>query len=809
VDDFEGCQQNISDLSAWYAANAGNRNEATTRLHLIDSLLFDCLGWSREHVIAEERLDGQYTDYTLVFPRRILIVEAKREGVHFELPVGHDRVEYSIPSLLRASPGLKAPMEQVGAYCQRSGVPFAVVANGHQVVAFIASRDDGLSPYEGLALVFPSLEFMSAHFVDLWNALSKAAIDGQRLRTLLLGNVKPKLPSKLSARLAVYPGTKGRNPFQASLQDVSELVLEDLIGTRELEPAFIRECYCQSGALSQDAQISRTILKTRYAALFDASNPGPALVAVTDKHGTTPDLLAEGLARRPILLIGDVGVGKTTFIKHLLFVESEYFKRTAVAFYLDLGRKGALTSDLKAFILDDIERELREQYQVDVQSDNHVRAVYGKDLNRFVHGIYGRLRATKPKAYQEKEIEFLAAFLKNREEHLRLSLEYLSRSTSRQIVVFLDNTDQRNDRDQEDAFLIAQEMSEGWPAVIFLPLRPETFHASRKRGALTGYHTRAFTVAPPRIDKVLQKRLMFGLKITRGDLPISGMSAGITVKLEGLQTLLQCFVHSMEKSPDLVPCIDNIAGGNVRLALDLVKVFLGSGHVDTEKIINKYRYDDYVIPIHEFLRAVIYGDSEHYDPDRSPIANMFDLSTCDRKEHFLLPCILGYISAPGSHATEEGFVASRLVYETFQMAGFTPEQVDAALIRAHKKKLIETSARMAPEPGAVEPNAIRITSLGGYHIGVLTKHFTYVDAIVVDTPVLADDVYHAIPNCDEIRARLDRVEVFRAYLDAAWKSMPRAPGVFDWDADSALLLKEVRRIRESLDRRSQVGWVRK
>jgi len=801
MSDYETCQQNIANLAVWYGANAGTRNEATTRLHLIDRLLFDCLGWNRDHVIAEERLENQYADYTFAFPRRLLIVEAKKEGTYFELPIGNDRIEYSIQSMFRTSAPLKSAMEQVAAYCQSRGVPYAVVTNGHQLVAFTASRDDGLPPSEGSCLVFPSLEFMSAGFVHLWNALSRGAVEKQMIRGRLLGTAVPKLAPKLANRIANYPGTKARNPFQASLQDVSELVLEDLVSTRELEPTFIRECYCQSGALSQHSHLNRSILRTRYAALFDSQHPGPALVPAIEKSGTSPDLLAESLARRPILLIGDVGVGKTTFIRHLLYVEAEHLKQTAIPLYLDLGRKGALTSELKPLILDDLERQLREQHGIDVQSDRLVRQVYSRDLNRFQHGIFGRLRTRKPKVYEEKELQFLDEFLRNREEHLRLSLEYLSRSMSRQIIIFLDNTDQRNDRDQEDAFLIAQEISERWPAIVFLPLRPETFHASRKRGALTGYHTRAFTVSPPRIDRVLQKRLAFGLKITRGDIPLSGLSSAITIRLEALQTLMECFLHSLGRSTELIPCIDNMAGGNVRLALDLLKGFFGSGHVDTEKIIQTYRYDDYVVPLHEFLRAVVYGDCEHYDPDRSLVANLFDIGSVDIREHFLMPAILGYLYAPGGDSTEEGFVPGRSVYEKFQAVGFTAEQVDFALVRAHNKKLIETAARVAPERGTAEFNVVRVTSVGAYHLLTLVGLFAYLDAVVVDTPILDTDSYHVITNCGEIRARLERAQVFGSYLDRAWKATPPVPGVFDWATASADLNQEITRIREGLDRK--------
>jgi hypothetical protein len=261
---------------------------------------------------------------------------------------------------------------------------------------------------------------------------------------------------------------------------------------------------------------------------------------------------------------------------------------------------------------------------------------------------------------------------------------------------------------------------------------------------------------------------------------------------------MQCFLYSVERSPDLLPCIDNLSSGNVRLALDFVKTCFGSGHVNTEKIIETYRYDDYVVPLHEFLRAIIYGDAVHYDPDRSPFANLFDISLPDKKEHFLLPCLLGYIDSPESHAAEEGFVAGRLVYETFQMAGFTPEQIDHALVRAHRKRLVETAARMAPAPGSAEPTSIRLTSIGAYHIGVLARQFTYIDAIVVDTPILEDVSYHSVVDVDDIRARLGRAAVFRSYLDKAWRLVPSVPGTFDWDRESTVLSKELTRIGERL-----------
>ena len=53
---------------------------------------------------------------------------------------------------------------------------------------------------------------------------------------------------------------------------------------------------------------------------------------------------------------------------------------------------------------------------------------------------------------------------------------------------------------------------------------------------------------------------------------------------------------------------------------------MGSGHVDTAKILAiAEETGGYTIPLHEFMRAVIYGDHE-LDPSSSVLPNVFDVS---------------------------------------------------------------------------------------------------------------------------------------------------------------------------------------
>jgi len=130
--DYEIGRKNLEALVQWYTEKQGDRNEATTRLHLVDRLFFECLGWGKDDVILEESYGGEYADYTFMAPRRVLVVEAKKEGTYFELPAGKDKILYSLPSLCRDYADLKAALEQAALYGQNRGMPFAVVSNGHQ-----------------------------------------------------------------------------------------------------------------------------------------------------------------------------------------------------------------------------------------------------------------------------------------------------------------------------------------------------------------------------------------------------------------------------------------------------------------------------------------------------------------------------------------------------------------------------------------------------------------------------------------------------------------------------------------------------
>lgn len=799
--DYDSCRQKLEELRQWFTREFVRRNEATTRLHLIDTLLFDCLGWDKRDVKAEDPHGGEYTDYSFTTTRRVLLVEAKNQGDYFEAPAGR-RPQYKIRGLRKNHPNLKKALDQLMGYCQKRGVPYGVVTNGHQIVAVLASRDDGVPPGEGSALVFGSFDAMAERFTELWNALSKDGVEENQLKTMLLGSRTPAIPPKLSSLVDGYPGVKDRNIFQTDLQIVGDLVMEDVTKSPDIESTFLQDCYCQSGALSQHSLLSKHILEARYSALFEPADPASPVKTPTTEPAIGSSGLAESLSRRPILLLGDAGVGKSIFTRYLMRVDASEVFKNAITLYLDLGTRATLSDSLKSFIVQELERQLLEFHDIDLTERQFVRGVYNLDIKRFGKSYYGDLRESAPDAYREKELKFLETLVEQREEHLRRCLEHVESARLKQIVVFLDNIDQREHALQEEAFLIAEELGERWPVTVFLALRPETFNRSVRAGALSGYHPKAFTIHPPRIERVIERRLEFGLRLTRGEIPIQSLGRTADKSLVNLEAILEVLLASLKQNQSLVECIDNMASGNVRLALDLVKCFLGSGHVDTKKIVEVFqRTGRYTIPLHEFLRAVIYGDAEHYNPRESPITNMFDVTSEDPRGHFLLPVLLGVLKTLCAGDTQEGFVEPRKIYEEVQQSSFLPEEIDRAMVRAHANRLVEMQGRAAPLLTDDCLLGCRITAHGAYHVLRLCYTFVYFDAVCVDTPIFDEDVRTSIKDAHRIRARLKRCATFLDYLDGVWRSALLTPKYFDWPGAAAAVRQDIADVEERLTAR--------
>jgi GTPase SAR1 family protein len=785
--DYETAYKNLLTLLDKYT-ETGCKNEAETRFHYIDVLLTDCLGWERTNIPVEKYLSGERTDYELGSPTA-LILEAKRDSIHFEIPARkNSSLLVPIRQLMGLSIEAKDAIEQVQGYCSQRGVRYAAICNGPQIIIFVAIRTDAKPPFDGRALVIDGFTQLKEEFPQIFNLISPLGAASNKLLSYLDANGIAGIPEKISTRLANHPSFRYQSDSRNSLRMIAELLLEDIARNQDLEKRFYRECYCESGPLAQDALVSKNLLKTRYAALFHPSEEAPTVVPIKSKgKPISTEVLAESLSRRPIILLGDVGVGKTSFIKNLMLIEAEDEFKKSIYIYLDLGVNAFLDADLESYVRSEVEKQLHEKYKININSSDFIHAAYHDDIKLFNEGLYGKLAETNPNLYHEKLIEFLAKKVESNEGHLRASIQKIQKDTQKQVIIIFDNVDQRELETQQKAFIVSQGVAQHWGAIVFLSVRPNTFHQSKRTGSLSAYPNKVFYIMPPRPELVLEKRLIFALNIAEGRLPIESISS-VSLNLESIAIFLKALLRSIKKNQAVAEFLSNITGGNVRSMIDFVTKFTGSPNVDSDKIIEIFQsVGDYIIPVHEFSKAALLGDYSNYEPQSSLAMNLFDVRFPDVREHFLCSLILSYLNYDGTHRNLEGFVTANAIKQEMQSHGFGTEQTENALRRMTNKRLTETTQRITFEESAASAgditNAFRITTVGAYHLVRWCSTFAYIDAMVFDTPIF-DSVSYQKCSIDiesfDIGQRFKRTIAFRDYLNQAWDSSGINAPYFNW-----------------------------
>ena len=221
--------------------------------------------------------------------------------------------------------------------------------------------------------------------------------------------------------------------------------------------------------------------------------------------------------------------------------------------------------------------------------------------------------------------------------------------------------------------------------------------------------------------------------------------------------------------------------------------------MDTHKILRiAEESGSYTVPFHEFVRAIVYGDYEHYEPRASPIANIFEIGSPDSREHFLLPAVLAHVERRGEVDHREGFVSMDAIMDFAQGLGFLPAQIEFAVKHAVRARLMQRSVRVGGDSAA----ELRITTVGAYTYRKLAGRFVYLDAVVVDTPITDGAVGDQILDCHDISDRLNRCKLFCRYLDQAWERFDHPEAGFDWREMRETLNSDYERIERTLAKRA-------
>lgn len=123
-------------------------SEADTRVKFIDPLLTKVLGWNEidnikreENYVEDEQ--KRCIDYTISMAEPLLIVEAKKNQIDFEIPIATDLINYSLNGVMTNWSNAWAAVKQVREYCDQKGAKYAMATNGRQFIVFKAISERG------------------------------------------------------------------------------------------------------------------------------------------------------------------------------------------------------------------------------------------------------------------------------------------------------------------------------------------------------------------------------------------------------------------------------------------------------------------------------------------------------------------------------------------------------------------------------------------------------------------------------------------------------------------------------------------
>jgi hypothetical protein len=657
-------------------------------------------------------------------------------------------------------PATKALQQAIG-YAATLGARYVAISNGHQWLLTLTFVPD--QPLESrLVYVFESIDAIGARYQNFWDCFSPEGLEHNNVIKDLLDTLKLPAPAKLSSFLPGYPTPATRNVFQNEISYILDYVWQ-VLSQDESTMAFVKNCYVNPSSHEDIEALVRELTEKR-------KNEDALLrqfeVESIDK---LPHKLAHLPAERPFVVLGEVGRGKSSFLKHLRFVAAKDALKNYIQIDFNFLDRPDKASEIPDFIYLEIERQLRENYGVNINEDSFVRGVLHGDLKRLSRTPKGTALSADEQKYKELELEEIEKIQSDRHSYLTKVFHHLKKGRECSLALFFDNLDRRVRDIQEQAFLKASAMARDWASLVFICLRPNTYYRSQERGVFDAIASTTFTVGQPVLSLVLKKRFAYAKGIAEGqkmDQSILGSapSSNVSLDLPRVAKLLEGCEFAAWKRHGIIPTLEAVSNGNLRRLIDFTRRILCSGHLDTKKIFSKIEEGGhYSIPDFEGVKTLLYGDYMQYDPSKSPFVNLFDIRHAEATEHFLRIAILLYLARIPTEPPAGGYVKLFDLITYLSAFGYSHNTASIDIEILVEKQCIRKG--IESDNTITADDSIRITSLGKYHLYTLASMFQYLDAVIIDTPILNDDICKNIKDVQTINDRMIRTELFLGYLD--------------------------------------------
>lgn len=731
-------------------------SESDTRSKIIDKLFTSCLGWSESDIVREEHVQNGFIDYIFHvdgMPRFVL--EAKKIGASFELPISLKGRRYTLHGALSKSETVMRAIEQTRQYCTEICVNYGVVSNGNQLIVFEAFIT-GKKWREGNAIVYFSLDDIEKNFVKFWNLLSKDAVRLNSLRKYVSGEFGGISYNRPLDKVYNKDEKLLRNHLAGCMMPFIKHFFEEI--TDEARIDILERCYVYNRSFQSTNDQIRSFFIDQlppHSETYKIEN----FVEGKDSAGKfqvnfykCAEYLSKDEPEGSLsLLLGGVGSGKTTFL-HRFFKVVLQPEEKVLWFYVDFRTAPARIKDFREFLITKIAQEYENKYAKRLEKE--LQGLDVEKINPTIKDLIRLFTVLKLFGYT------LSLVIDNVDQHYSLSPEI-----------------------QHQLFLEAQYLTDTLKTITILSLREESFFKSALSGVFDAYYLTKFHIVSPNFLELIEARTNYLLEV----LELSDSEIRRKVKtrrpllskeMEDLKIFFKIVLDSFRgpegKRKGITRFVESIAGGDMRRALELFNLFLISGNTRMSRILGIYRkLGSYQIAYYELLTSIILGESRYYSSERSHVMNVFDVNTQYTNSHFLHLKILQFARDRVQYETKigRGFLPISNLIQDAEKISISKEAIEDSLVRLARFKLIVFDHQ---DPNDVKTASyFKITQTGIYYLEQLSRRFVYIDLVWMDTPIADDRLERELRYTlheTGTRERFKRAEKFLGYL----RNMERA-----------------------------------
>jgi hypothetical protein len=737
-------------------------NEAQTRFDVIDRLIREVLCWPHGQIEVEQRTIGSrqgYIDYLLLSGDDTVLIEAKRVGATFPSPSRCKQLK--LTGSVLGSGSIAEAILQAQDYAHTQKCQVVVVTNGLCWCIF-AKEDNYANAYA--ELFFP---FDDNHDAErLFHILSIAQVEKGSLKSIT--NALPQTENRLLAVVSDADARVDRN-------NLADFIL----------PALNNALYADAILQNSDA-LKKCFVTTEARTKFDsylgihlADIKSPLVtparrIKTGQEHGHIENIITQGepsFAPPVTLIIGPVGAGKSTYLKHFEKISgAEVLAKTKAHWvYIDFEALGRLGNPRK-FIYDSLLSYLGEKHPGhNMDYYGLVAPAYEDVIESLSRGPLAPIKNNR-ELFQQKISEHIMRDYEAVEPYVDRVFRHIAKKEL--CVLLLDNVDL-----YEDDLLETAVFSEGLALAkrlfvhVIVSLRDTTFVKHKADPTFDAFELRKLWLDPPPFKAVLSSRLSYARFILKDKHVRVPLSNSIHLDVPDLGQFFDIVQRSILQG-HAGEHVSSFADTNIRKGIDLVTNFLTSGHIQADRAIKSYIQGktSYYFPDHEIFKGMMMGQWKHYKEGRAECLNLYDSRLGIRRLLLLRLFIVTFLYDRARNADTVETPVGECV-DLLAKVGASENQALTCLDSLIKYRIVRTITAEHIGSTAI----VVLTRCGGYYLQHLCRTFAYTEATLLDTAINdanswynLSELTERIENCGDVASRMSlrvqRMTIFMKYL---------------------------------------------